>query len=179
VLKGERVLLRARTRDDLPRQLAMDNDVDLALLSDDRPPLPVSMERLEMEFERQMKEPNVAWFAIEADGKFIGRCGLHDFDATHHTCTLGITIGDREYQGRGYGREAIGLLLDYAFRLRNVQKVWLTTGGNNERAIRCYRACGFVEEGRLRRHEWSGGEYLDLVYMGILREEWAAGKEAT
>lgn len=157
----------------------MDNDVDLALLSDDRPPLPVSMERLEMEFERQMKEPNVAWFAIEADGKFIGRCGLHDFDATHHTCTLGITIGDREYQGRGYGREAIGLLLDYAFRLRNVQKVWLTTGGNNERAIRCYRACGFVEEGRLRRHEWSGGEYLDLVYMGILREEWAAGKEAT
>lgn len=179
MLKGERVLLRAKTRADLPQQLAMDNDVALALLSDDRPPLPVSMERLEAEFEQQMKEPNVAWFAIEADGKFIGRCGLHAFDATHRTCTLGITIGDREYQARGYGREAIGLLLDYAFRLRNVQKVWLTTSSNNERAIRCYRACGFVEEGRLRRHEWSGGEYIDLVYMGILREEWAAGKEAT
>ncbi len=177
MLKGERVLLRAKTRADLPRQLAMDNDVDLALLSDEKPPLPVSMERLEGEFERRTKEENVAWFAIDVDGEFIGSCGLHAFEATHRTCTLGIVIGDPQYQGRGYGREAIGLLLDYAFRLRNVQKVWLTTGGNNERAIRCYRACGFDEEGRLRRHEWSGGEYLDLVYMGILREEWAVGKE--
>ncbi|MBA2362394.1 MAG: GNAT family N-acetyltransferase [Chloroflexia bacterium] len=171
--------MRAKTRADLPRQLAMDNDVHLALLADDKPPLPVSMERLEADFERRTKEPNVAWFAIDVDGKYIGSCGLHAFEATHHTCTLGIVIGDPAYQGHGYGREAIGLLLDYAFRMRNVQKVWLTTGGNNDRAIRCYRACGFVEEGRLRRHEWSGGEYLDLVYMGILREEWAAGKETT
>ena len=40
------------------------------------------------------------------------------------------------------------------------------------RAIRTYRACGFVEEGRLRQHVWSDGAYIDLVYMGILREEW-------
>ena len=40
------------------------------------------------------------------------------------------------------------------------------------RAIRAYRACGFVEEGRLRQHVWSDGAYIDLVYMGILREEW-------
>ncbi len=177
MLKGERVLLRAKTRADLTRQLAMENDVDLNLLANDKAPLPVSMERLEAKFEQQTKEENVAWFAIDVDGKYIGSCGLHAFEAMHRTCTLGIFIGDPAYQGHGYGREAIGLLLDYAFRMRNVQKVWLTTGGNNDRAIRCYRACGFVEEGRLRRHEWSGGEYLDLVYMGILREEWAAQKE--
>ena len=43
-----------------------------------------------------------------------------------------------------------------------------------ERAQRAYRACGFVEEGRLRQHAWGNGAYIDLVYMGILRTEWEA-----
>lgn len=40
--------------------------------------------------------------------------------------------------------------------------------------LRAYRACGFVEEGRLREHVWSGsdGKYVDAVYMGVLRAEW-------
>jgi RimJ/RimL family protein N-acetyltransferase len=71
----------------------------------------------------------------------------------------------------------VRVLLDYAFRLINVHRVWLTVNGNNERAIRCYRACGFVEEGRLREHIWSNGQYVDRVYMGILRSEWDDGHE--
>ena len=47
----------------------------------------------------------------------------------------------------------------------------------NERAIRCYRACGFVEEGRLRQHDYSDGAYVDVVAMGILRDEWGAARE--
>jgi RimJ/RimL family protein N-acetyltransferase len=85
---------------------------------------------------------------------------------------LGITIGDKNYWGQGYGREAVSLLLGYAFRLRNMRRVYLSVNGTNERAIRAYRACGFVEEGRLRQHVWSNGQYIDLVYMGALREEW-------
>jgi len=42
----------------------------------------------------------------------------------------------------------------------------------DERGLRAYRACGFVEEGRLRQHVWGDGRYIDLVYMGVLREEW-------
>jgi RimJ/RimL family protein N-acetyltransferase len=117
-----------------------------------------------------------AQFAIEADGIFIGQCALFRFDETAATCELGITIGDKAYWGRGYGRESIRLLLDYAFRLRNFRKVWLRVQGNNERAMRAYRACGFVEEGRLRQHVFSSGQYHDQIYMGILREEWAEGK---
>ena len=66
------------------------------------------------------------------------------------------------------------LLLDYAFRLRNFRKVWLWVHGDNERAIRAYRACGFVEEGRLRDHVYSNGRYVDAVYFGVLRHEWEA-----
>ena len=42
----------------------------------------------------------------------------------------------------------------------------------NERRIRAYRSCGFVEEGRMREHVWLGGAYTDNVIMGVLREEW-------
>jgi RimJ/RimL family protein N-acetyltransferase len=99
---------------------------------------------------------------------------LFHFDWTAQTSELGIGIGDAEYRGRGYGRDALHELLEYAFRLRNLRKVWLGVNADNDRAIRCYRVCGFVEEGRLRRHVWSGGRYADFLFMGLLRDEWEA-----
>ena len=111
-------------------------------------------------------------FTIEADGACIGHCGLFHFDVASRHCELGIAIGEKEYWGRGYGREAVRLLLDYAFRVRNFRRVWLETHAANERAIRAYRACGFVEEGRMREHIWLAGRYVDNVIMGVMREEW-------
>ena len=70
----------------------------------------------------------------------------------------------------------MNLLLKYAFRLRNLEKVWLSVSGTNVRAQRSYVACGFVEEGRLKRQIWLDGSYDDLVYMGLLRDDWLAGQ---
>lgn len=50
--------------------------------------------------------------------------------------------------------------------------MWLEVHAANERGIRAYRSCGFVEEGRMREHVWLGGRYADNVIMGVLREEW-------
>ena len=176
MLQGEKVKLRAIARDDLPRLWEFNNDLEVELAGGGDPPMPQSLARLQAEFDQQAARGgrDGARFAIEADGRVIGQCDLHNFGETNRTCELGITIGDRAYWGRGYGRDAVCLLLDYAFRLRNMRKVWLRVNGNNERAIRAYRACGFVEEGRLRNQVWSNGAYVDLAYMGILREEWEA-----
>ncbi len=174
MLQGDKVTLRGVRRDDLPRLWEFNNDPEIELAGGGDPPIPQALERLQAEFDKQMAEGgrDGAWFAIEADGKFIGQCALFNLNTTSHACELGITIGDKEYWGRGYGREAVMLLLDYAFRLRNFRRVWLSVHGNNERAIRAYRACGFREEGRLREQMWSNGAYVDLVYMGVLWAEW-------
>lgn len=176
VLKGEKVILRAVERDDLPRLWQFNNDAEVEVAGGGDPPMPQSLARLQAEFDRRTGTGgrDGAQFAIEADGVMIGQCGLLDLNETDRTCELGITIGDKAYWGQGYGRDAVRVLLDYAFRLRNARKVWLRVWGNNERAIHSYLACGFVEEGRLRRHVWSAGRYVDLVYMGVLREEWGA-----
>jgi RimJ/RimL family protein N-acetyltransferase len=171
MLKGERVLLRAHTREDLPLVWKFRTDVEVELAGGGDPPKPLTLAQVEAEFEKGEFIFNEG-FAIEADGRYIGFCGLFNYDALARTCELGITIGEKEYWGKGYGREVVKRLLDYGFRLRNQRRIWLSVVSLNERAIRCYRACGFVEEGCLRQHTWCNGQYADLVYMGVLREEW-------
>lgn len=174
MLTGQKVILRALKREDLPRQWAFNNDIEIEILGGGDPPEPQSLARLEAEFDQSAQRGgrDGTNFAIEADGTYIGSCGLFHFDDMAHTCELGIGIGDKAYWGHGYGRDAVQTLLRYAFRSRNLHKVWLTVNSTNERAIRSYIACGFVEEGRLRQHVWSDGRYIDLVYMGLLQADW-------
>jgi RimJ/RimL family protein N-acetyltransferase len=178
MLKGELVTLRGFTRADLPRLWEFSNDLEVELAGGGDPPMPQSLERLTAEWEQEQAKGgrDGATFVIEADGICIGQCGLRGFNETNRVAELGITIGDKAYWGRGYGRDAVRLLLVYGFRYRNVHRIWLWTNSNNERAIRSYLACGFKEEGRLREHAWSDGAYVDAVYMGVLRSEWEAAR---
>lgn len=171
MLQGERIRLRALSRDDLERLNQFNNDLEVELAGGGDPPMPQGLARLQAEYEQQAGGGgrDNASFAIEADGQYIGSCALFNFDETGRTCELGIGIGDKAYWGKGYGREAVNLLVDYAFRYRNFRKVWLRVHGRNERAQKAYVACGFREEGRLREHVWSAGSYDDLVFMSIFR----------
>jgi RimJ/RimL family protein N-acetyltransferase len=89
--------------------------------------------------------------ALSMDGQLIGPCVLFNFDSIARTSEIGITIRDKNW-GRGFGREAIALLVEYGFLQRNLRKVWLHVHGENRRAQGAYGACGFTEEGRLRAH---------------------------
>ena len=174
MLQSERVTLRAARREDLPLLHGFNNDLEVELAGGGDPPMPQPLPMLEAEYEQNWSNGgrDNANFVIEADGKCIGGCALFNFNHTAQTAELGIGIGDKDYWGRGYGREAVTLLLHYAFHYRNLRRVWLEVHARNERAIRAYRACGFVEEGRLRAHVWSDGAYDDLVLMGVLRDAW-------
>lgn len=172
MFKGKKVILRATTEEDLPRLHEFSQDVELAGL-DCAHPRAYTGERTRADYQNGLKDdPGKAFFAIEADGKYIGNCGLMGLGDPHGSAELGIVIGDRAYWGRGYGREAVCLLLRYGFHYLGLRRIVLTTHAKNLRAIRCYLACGFVEDGRPRKAIWVEGEYLDVVNMSILREEW-------
>ena len=174
MLFGPRVILRAFSPDDFETYAEFRNDLELTLLGGLPKPRPRSDMDVRAQLEQRMsaEDPGTVFFAIETDARLIGELSFRDMDVESRTWELGISIGDRRYWSRAYGREAINVALDYAFRVRNIHKVFLTTDGTNERAIRSYRACGFVEEGRLRQHKWRSGGYEDQVQMGILRSEW-------
>ncbi len=180
MIQGAKVLLRAMTRDDLPRLCQFNNDIAVELAGGGDPPMPQSLARLEAEFDAQIAGGgrDGIGFAIEADDQLIGQCALFNVNAVNRTAELGITIGDKAYWGRGYGSETITLLIDYGFRHHNLHRIYLSVNGDNDRAIGAYKRCGFVEEGRLRSHVWSNGRYIDLIYMGILQSEWTLRQNA-
>ena len=88
------------------------NDLEVELLGGGDPPRPGTLEGWERWYDEHLTKDDKgnANFGIESDNKLIGMCGLWRFNSHSQTCELGIGIGDREYWGRGYGREAIGLL---------------------------------------------------------------------
>jgi RimJ/RimL family protein N-acetyltransferase len=96
-------------------------------------------------------------------------------DMVHHRCTeLGIDI-KHEFQGQGYGTEAIRWILNWAFKTADLHRVELHVFGWNESARRLYERVGFVEEGRRRGCLRKDGKWWDEVVMGILAEEWEHG----
>lgn len=119
-----------------------------------------------------------AWdiFAREAapgQETHVGYLVLHIPNHAHRHGEFAITVGERAYWGRGIGREAIALLLDRAFSKEGgLHRVFLNVAALNERGLRCYRALGFVEEGRKREHLLVDGKWVDDLTMSVLDREW-------
>ncbi|KAF2027326.1 acetyltransferase [Setomelanomma holmii] len=94
--------------------------------------------------------------------------------SSHHRWTeVGIDVIP-EYQGRGYGKEAILWGLDYAFRRAGLHRVRIRAFEWNEGAIRLYKKIGFKMEGRERQAYWFEGRWWDGIEMGMLEGEWRA-----
>jgi RimJ/RimL family protein N-acetyltransferase len=106
--------------------------------------------------------------------RLIGTCALSQLDADNGSAMFHITIGEKDVWGRGHGTEATQLMLDHAFAGLGLHRVGLTVFSFNERAIRAYRSCGFVVEGRAREAIWRDGRWWDEMSMSILESDWRA-----
>jgi RimJ/RimL family protein N-acetyltransferase len=104
--------------------------------------------------------------------RLIGFVGLFEIQWHHGDCWVGIGIGEKEDWGRGYGTEAMCLILRFAFEELNLHRVTLGVFGYNPRAIRSYEKAGYQLEGTERQVLHRDGQRADMYIMGILREEW-------
>jgi diamine N-acetyltransferase len=108
---------------------------------------------------------------LKEGDRHIGNIHLTDIDwVSRHAC-LGIFIGEAQSQSKGYGQQAMRLVLRHAFHDLGLHRVYLTVLDDNPRAIRVYEKCGFVVEGRLRRHDYKRGQFRDLILMGICADD--------
>lgn len=119
-------------------------------------------------------EGNFAIVTLEGD-KLIGTVSLERIEWINRTATLGIFIGDGEYLNKGYGTEAIRLILEFGFKYMNLHSVKLDVMEFNQRAIKCYQKCGFKEYGRRRKCKFIDGTYYDSIEMDILSDEFEGG----
>ncbi|SFS81247.1 GNAT family N-acetyltransferase [Marininema halotolerans] len=122
------------------------------------------------------------WWMIDVNEgakgwRAIGRVTFRNYEPVVHAVTIGITIGNKEYWGQGYGSKAIRAFVDLLFRRYNLHRIQLDTFQDNIRAIRAYEKCGFKQEGKLRQSFWTTKGYQDRVIMGILRSDWERKQE--
>ncbi|MCX7950339.1 MAG: GNAT family N-acetyltransferase, partial [Clostridiales bacterium] len=108
---------------------------------------------------------------LKDEDKLIGNVGLHNINWISRIAEIGILIGDKNYWGQGYAKEAMKLVLDYAFNMLNLHMVYLKVYGYNVSAIKCYEKVGFKFAGKLREAIEVAGEKYDVIYMDILKRE--------
>lgn len=121
-------------------------------------------------------DPNGFFYLIHslAHDKLVGfvRLWLSNSTWLNRDGWLGIGIGDREYWGNGFGTDALHVMLQYGFAELNLHRVSLGVFSYNARAIRAYEKAGFRVEGRSRDTVQRNGQRFDVVWMGLLRDEW-------
>lgn len=181
LLVGNRVQLRSFELSDLDEIMKHWNNVELRRLlggADRGPAARNEEEEWIKDTWKRRQERKAFVFAIEvmADKKLIGGTGLFNIDWTSRTADVGISIYNPEYWGKGYGVEALDLLLGFAFQDLNLNRVGLEVFDFNQRAHKCYLKAGFKEAGRRRKARFIEGQYHDSILMDLLREEWLGKK---
>ncbi len=152
-------------------------DSEFVRLLDTDPARLLSVDKYKEWFEKDLVEQqknDELFFLIRTleEDLTIGLIGLDGIQWVHGDAWVGIGLGEREYWGKGYGTDAMRILLRYAFEELNLHRLSLSVFEYNSRAIRSYEKVGFVIEGRARQFLNRDGRRYDMIFMGILRDEW-------
>ncbi|HPH95441.1 MAG TPA: GNAT family protein [Anaerolineaceae bacterium] len=177
IYKGKLVRLAIQQKDNVKAYERWNLDSEYARLADSDPSYLWSRQQMAEWIDKE--EDCQVSFNIRtlADDKLIGGVGLWISDWASRNAWVGIGIGEREYWGKGYGTEAMRLIVRFGFRELNLNRISLDVFGYNERAVRSYEKVGFKVEGRMREWINRAGVRSDLIYMGLLRREWEAVEE--
>lgn len=175
MIYGERIRFRSPEREDLPTFTRWINDPEVRAGLNLY--LPMSLAAEEDWFENMLKRsPDEQPLGIEIqdgkDWKIIGNCGFFNIEAINRSVEVGIMIGEKSEWNKGYGTEAMQLLLKHGFETLNLNRIFLRVYATNPRAIRAYEKSGFVVEGHQREAQYLDGKYVDAIMMSVLRLEW-------
>ena len=169
-LVGDRIYLSPRNSEDVEKFTEWLNDFETTDYTG-RSGILTTLDG-ERKYLEENSNPEATFVIVTLeDNKMIGTVSLEDINWINRTATLGIFIGDKEFRSKGYGTEAIRLILEYGFKYMNLYNIKLDLMEFNERALKCYEKCGFKEYGRRRKCKFINGKYYDSISMDILADE--------
>ncbi len=175
MLQGKKTFLRPLELDDIPIFYQWYNDQNINYWANAAWPLStmLSEEEIEERFFTPQKDGS-RYLILNEEQKPIGTVGYRDVNLPARSAVLFIVIGESDYWNRGYGTDALKVLIDYLFYQWNFHRLSLDLWDGNLRALKAYEKLGFKVEGRLRQARFVLGEYRDGILMGLLRDEYIA-----
>ncbi|MEV4622887.1 GNAT family protein [Asanoa sp. NPDC049573] len=171
MLRGEKVLLRARHDDDVPAlHAALHDDVAIRSRADTRPwrPTPVGSSP----FVPKPPSDEAAVFTVVrlADDAVAGSALLWGIDVHNRLAHVGISLLPA-MRGSGLGSDTVRVLCRYAFQTLGLHRLGLETLADNAAMIGAAERVGFRREGTLRDNGWVDGEFVDEAIFGLLAGE--------
>ena len=168
---GDNVYLSPISLDDVEEYTHMVNDIQVSVGIGHFAYARIMDYGKEAEFLNSMKNEKLFAVRLIENDELLGNVGFNRVDILHKSAVLGVMLGNSKYQGKGYGKEAIKLLLDYGFSFLNLYSISLSVFEYNEIAYNLYKKIGFKEVGRLRKRVEIMGERYDEIIMDILKGE--------
>jgi RimJ/RimL family protein N-acetyltransferase len=169
-MRGSLVTLRTVLAEDSDYYYQWINNKELVLLNSDFKP--VSREEHDRWFTSLNDQQHLALFSIvtNQEQQLIGSCSLRNINSHHKNAELQIRIGDFDYHNRGYGSDAIKLLVQYGFSKLNLHRIYLYVFADNLKAIKAYKKCNFRIEGELEEAACINGKFINLILMAIIKK---------
>ncbi|SDW75889.1 Protein N-acetyltransferase, RimJ/RimL family [Marininema mesophilum] len=174
IFRGARIRFTAVTEQAAEAYAKWSEDAEYLRNLDTDYAVPRSADSFRAEIQAGSGQGGGIEFAVHTvtDDKLIGFAALHSIEWNNQAGRLSIGIGEKDCRNKGYGTEALQLLLQYAFHELNLNRVGLDVIGSNRAAIRSYEKAGFIIEGVIREGVLRDHQKVDRIYMGILRREW-------
>ncbi|MCD4705416.1 GNAT family N-acetyltransferase [bacterium] len=171
MIKKNSIVLRKAEISDLERLQILKNNRDVNKLLGGFS-LGYSKEDIRRWIEFHDNNNNEALYLIDYEGVVIGHVGLYNIDHRAQNAEFAIMIGDNSYIGKGIGSKVSKLMLKIGFEELNLHRIYLSVIDSNILAIKLYNSIGFKQEGVLRDAQFKNNQYLNLIIMSILRNEY-------
>lgn len=169
MIYGENIYLRQPVREDIEELYDICSDKDVLKYNGLSTGV-MSKEYINSQFHHFTKPNKKELVIVTRTSDLIGYVYYKENSYTRDVYSIGITIG-KKYWNRGYGLDSIRTLCSYLFNNKQAHKIELEVVSENKRAIKCYRKCGFKDEGVRRSKYYYNGKYIDTIVMGLLEEE--------
>jgi len=174
MIEGERLYLRAIEPEDyiLIHKWRIDSVVSKKLGGNN---FSISLERDKLWTENKSVDDTkgIYWMIGKLnDNKIIGYCSMINIDLRNLKAELGgIVIGEKDEWGKGYGKEAVKIMLKYFFDNYPINKCFTYCLEENTPSIKIWQSLNFVQDGLLREDVYKDGEFKNLLLFSILRRE--------
>ncbi len=169
---GEKTYLAPMNMEDIEKYVGWVNDLHVTLFTDLTDSI-IEEEKEKRLLEKMSNDVHTKIMAIisKETNTAIGFIALHRVNYMNRNAELGIMIGDKGQWNKGFGTEAIQLMLDFSFNVLNLHSIYLRTLSFNQRGMRCFEKCGFQQVGKSRHAKYVAGTYYDMIHYDILAEE--------
>ncbi len=174
-LQSERLLLRKITGQDLHDIFEIYSNREVMLYFDDRYAFESidEAEKMINDYDSVLSnQDGMRWGIVLKDcGKLVGTCGFHGMSDYHKRIEIGYDL-NRDYWGKGIMKEALSLIIDYAFTESEVNRIEAFVEPPNRSSRILLEKLGFSMEGVLREHEMCRGNIIDIQIFSLLRRDW-------